>query len=258
LSDAERVTPDPAQCPLVVTHPVMRQRWETLTFLHWSFDPGAVQRLLPEGLRVDAYDGCAWVGLVPFRMRVGVRRSVGLPWVGRFCETNVRTYVRDRFGRPGIWFFSLDATRLGAVLTARATYRLPYFWSDMSACVGDGVIEYTCRRRWPQPVPANSRVRVAIGEMHEAGDLGARDHFLTARWRLFSTGGHGLRYAEAAHPPWPLWRATLLECSDDLLTVAGLPRPTTTPLVHFSPGVDVRIGRPFSVGPGRATSSGNG
>ena len=81
------------------------------------------------GLTVETMDGSAWVGLVPFFLRVGLPGVPSVPWLSRFAETNVRTYVRSRDGARGIWFFSLDAARLGAVVTARATYRIPYFWS---------------------------------------------------------------------------------------------------------------------------------
>ena len=118
-------------CPFTVDKPVMRQRWERLAFLHWPYDPADVQRLLPAGLTVDTFDGNAWVGLVPFFMRVHTPGDRGVPWVSNFCETNVRTYARDREGRAGIWFLSLDAARLGAVAVARASYQLPYFWSSM-------------------------------------------------------------------------------------------------------------------------------
>ena len=56
-----------------------------------------VQRLLPEGLTVETYDGSAWVGLVPFFLRAGLPRVPSIPWLSRFPETNVRTYVH----RPG-------------------------------------------------------------------------------------------------------------------------------------------------------------
>src|SRR6266851_10023184 len=44
-------------CPFTIERPVMRQRWERLTFLHWAFEPAAVQRLLPDGLTADVFDG---------------------------------------------------------------------------------------------------------------------------------------------------------------------------------------------------------
>ena len=45
------------RCPTPVERPVMVQHWDQLTFLHWSFEPGAVQDLLPPGLEVETYDG---------------------------------------------------------------------------------------------------------------------------------------------------------------------------------------------------------
>jgi uncharacterized protein len=231
-------------CPFTVDRPVMRQRWETLTFLHWAFDPAAVQRLLPDSLRVEEFGGAAWVGLVPFFMRVSTPGGRELPWASAFCETNVRTYVRDREGRTGIWFLSLDAARLGAVGTARATYGLPYYWSIMRLGTRDQEISYVSRRRWPGPAGTSSRVRIRIGDPISPDQVSKRDHFLTARWILFSVSGTRQRFARACHPPWPLHRAEALVVEDQLITAAGLPQPRDEPLVLYSPGVDVAIGRP--------------
>lgn len=231
----------------------MRQRWERLTFLHWRFDPPAVQRLLPPGLRVDPWHGSAWVGLIPFFMRVASPGGHQAPWASTFCETNVRTYVVDHEGRPGIWFFSLDASRLGAVTAARTTYRLPYFWSSMRLVEtgadpaedgGRHELTYDCIRRWPGPRSATSRVRIAVSDPFDPADLDERDHFLTARWILFSAAGSRRRFARAWHEPWPLHRVEVRAADDDLIVAAGLPRPEGPPLAHYSPGVDVEIGRP--------------
>jgi uncharacterized protein len=238
---------DPAACPLVVRRPVMLQRWETLTFLHWSYEPREVQALLPGGLTVEPFDGRAYVGLVPFRMEVGLPGVPTPPWAGRFAETNVRTYVTDRSGRRGIWFFSLDAARLGAVMTARATYRLPYFWSRMSVTRDGELVSYASARRWPAPHNVESRVAIRVGPAFGDHELTERDHFLTARWTLFSAASGHLRYADAQHPRWPLHRVEVREVRDGLLPAAGLPEPAHEPIGHFSEGVDVRIGRPHSV-----------
>jgi uncharacterized protein len=238
---------DPGTCPFAVDRPVMRQRWERLTFLHWPFEAADVQRLLPGGLEVETCDGAAWIGLVPFYMRVAAPGGQRLPWVSNFCETNVRTYVRDHTGRSGIWFFSLDAARLGAVLTARATpYRLPYFWSSMRIGQRGDQVAYLCRRRWPGPRPATSRLRIAVGPPAAPADVTPLEHFLTARWTLFSVTGSRLVSARACHQPWPLHRAQALLVDDHLLTAAGLPAADGEPLVHYSSGVDVAIGRPES------------
>lgn len=222
----------------------MIHRWDLLTFLHWPYDPDAVQRLLPEGLTVETFDDRAWVGLVPFVMEVRAGRGPAVPWLSRFCETNVRTYVTASDGTRGVWFLSLDAARLAAVVTARTTYRLPYFWARMRFDRHDDVVTYRCHRRWPGPRGTRSLVRIRIGEPYGADELTERDHFLTARWRLYSARRRGIRHAHAQHDPWELHRAELLELDDELLTVGGLPAPEGDPIVHWSPGTEVRIGLP--------------
>jgi uncharacterized protein YqjF (DUF2071 family) len=252
IVDDDGVGVERGRCPFVVRRPVMLQRWGRLTFLHWRYQAGAVQSLLPPGLTVETFDGSAWVGLVPFRMTVGAPGGATLPWASRFCETNVRTYVRDQEGRTGIWFLSLDAERLGAVVTARTAYRLPYFWSRMRLFTDGPVVRYRCSRRWPGPAGVRSLVSVETGAAYEAAEVTPLDHFVTARWVLFSVAGSRHRYARAQHPPWPLRRARLLDSDDGLVEAAGLPRPVGEPLVHYSDGVQVRIGMPqkYQVSPG--------
>jgi uncharacterized protein YqjF (DUF2071 family) len=224
----------------------MYHRWQTLTFLHWSYDADVVQRLVPKSLTVETFGGRAWVGLVPFFMRIRVPGIPYLPWISNFCETNVRTYVRDELGKSGVWFFSLDAARLPAVIAARTGFRLPYMWSRMRLERAGSTVGYTTRRLPPFP-PSGSRVVVEVGEPYHADELGDLDHFLTARWRLFSVSGPGerrQRHAPAQHAPWPLHHAEVRELDDELVVAAGLPAPQEDPLVHYSPGVAVRIGRP--------------
>ena len=224
-------------------HAAMVHWWEQLTFVHWRFDPAEVQRLLPPGLTVETFDGDAWVGLVPFYLRVGVPGIRSIPWFSQFPETNVRTYVRSEDGTSGVWFFSLDAARLGAVLVARATYRLPYFWSKMRIEHTVSTISYRSTRRCPRP-HGSSATTIEIGQPYAPHELTELDHYLTARWALFSAPRSGLHQARASHDPWPLYRARLVELDDTLLIAAGLSSPQGEPLVHYAPSVKVRIGWP--------------
>jgi hypothetical protein len=220
----------------------MYHHWNWITFLHWRYPPAMVQSLLPPGLTVETFGGAAWIGLTPFLME-GVRPPAlpAMPWLSRFREINVRTYVHDGQGRSGIWFFSLDAARLPAVLAARAGYWLPYFWSSITVRVAGGRIGYQCRRRCPA-AGARCDAEVEMGPPLAEAERDELAHFLTARYRLFTVIAGRLVAAEAEHPQWPLRRATVVRLDQDLLQRAGLPAPAGAPLAHASPAVPVRIG----------------
>jgi uncharacterized protein YqjF (DUF2071 family) len=226
----------------------MIQRWEQLSFLHWPVEAAAVAHLLPPGLDVDTFDGAAWVGLIPFRLTVRLPWTPPIPWVSTFAEANVRTYVRGPDGRRGIWFLSLDAARLAAVLVARTSYRLPYLWACASVARRSGAIRYTSIRRWPGSTGAGFQIAVAPGPQLPASELSDLERFLVFRWRLYTPARmklppDGLRIAatQVDHPPWPVHRARLLELRQNLVDAAGV-RVSGDPLVHFSPGVEVRFG----------------
>src|SRR5215218_4796419 len=122
--------------PLPDSSWVMGQTWDDLLFAHWRVSADAVRAQLPDGLEVDEHDGSAWLGVTPFVVTgLRARGMLPLPFVSSFLELNVRTYV-IRDGKPGIWFFSLDASSQFAVEAARRLYRLPYFRARI-----------TCRRR---------------------------------------------------------------------------------------------------------------
>jgi uncharacterized protein YqjF (DUF2071 family) len=124
----------------------MTMSWLDLLFAHWSFPPELIRALLPPNLELDTHGGRAWVGVVPFRMEnVGPRGLNWLPGVSAFLELNVRTYVVHE-GKPGVWFFSLDAASRLAVQAARLGFHLPYFNAQMRCETRDGWIEYSSER----------------------------------------------------------------------------------------------------------------
>ena len=223
----------------------MVQRWNDVVFLHWRFEPDVVQRLLPAGVEVDTFDGSAWVGLVPFHMdALGVAGWAPLPHVGSFPEVNVRTYVRAR-GRVGVWFFSLDVDRFLPAAVARIAYSLPYCSGTADHVRAGDIVTSRVERNWPRSSSAAATaIAVQVGEVIDHTQPLVR--FLTARWGLISATRNGrLRYAPVDHPTWDLHQADLLHLDDHLVTAAGLPHPDGPPRVMWSPGVDVRVGRPI-------------
>lgn len=236
-------------CPVPVDRPVMRNDWSALTFLHWRFDPAAVQRLLPPGLEVETFDGAAWVALVPFDMRVASRGNRAVPWATTFLETNVRTYVRGPDGTTGVWFFSLETSRLHVALVARATYRVPYCWAKLRLARQGDVLRYEATRRWPGPRGARSVVEVELGAAYDPAELTPLDHFLTARFQLFATRPFGgLLRTRVDHEPWVLQRTVVRTVDDALVAACGLPAPVGPPdHVCHAATIHVRLGGPTRV-----------
>ncbi|KJK52035.1 hypothetical protein UK23_04665 [Lentzea aerocolonigenes] len=238
----EPVTP---LTPRPVRFAAVGQWWRDVTFLHWAVEPEKVARFLPEGTVPDVLDGVTYIGLVPFRMHpIGGRIGPRLPYIGTFCETNVRLYSVDGEGRRGVVFLSLDASRLVPVLGAQTSAQLPYKWSSMRLKRFDDVLTYTSKRIWPGPRGASSRVVVRTGKPITSGDL---ERFLTARWGLHVAWHGRTIYLPNDHPEWPLHEAELLELDDDLVAASGLEAPSGPPVsVLFSPGVPVRFGVPVA------------
>ncbi len=190
--------------------------------------------LVPPEFDIEALDGSAWLGIVPFEIRGS--RFPAIPWTIDFPETNVRTYVRSPSGETGVWFFSLDAGKLLPVLGARASFGLPYMWSRMQVSVEANRIRYMGDRIWPGP-QAGSDIVVEVGEPNHS--VGALEVFLIGRYRLFSRLLGRIVTAEVEHVPYPLAKVKLIECRQTLFPVAGTPDE-----IHYSPGVEVRIGGP--------------
>jgi uncharacterized protein YqjF (DUF2071 family) len=236
------IEPISTSAPDLPGRPVASQRWSRLAFLHWRVDPALVAPLLPRGVRPDEHDGSSWVGLIAFHLdRATLLGSPAVPYFGDFAEVNVRLYGVDVSGRRGVVFLSLEASRLAAVIAARAAFSIPYFWSATSIDEeGADVLDYRADRHFGGGA---TRIRVRRGTAIEPDPTAA---FLTARWGLFTRRLGRTIFLPNWHEPWPLESAELLELEDSLVALAGLPGIATRPpdSVLYSEGVTTRFGSP--------------
>lgn len=222
-------------------YPVMRQRWSGLLFLHWPVAPELIQARLPAGLFVDTHDGRAWLGVVPFFMErvrpVGLPPLPGLSW---FLELNVRTYVHDAAGRPGVWFFSLDCNQPLAVEIARRAFHLPYEHATMHSTASGNQIDYSCRRSGGEETA--SFVYDLAGSA-KAAVPGSLEWFLVERYLLFSARPDGVIFCgRVHHPPYQIAPARCGGWSGAPLLWDGFAVPEEEPesMLVAAP-VDVRI-----------------
>jgi uncharacterized protein len=218
---------------------LMAQTWEHLLFAHWRAPAEQLRAHLPAGVELDRFDGDAWLGVTPFRLTgLRARGLPPLPLVSSFLEVNARTYVTAG-EKPGIWFFSLDASSELAVEAARYGYKLPYYRAEMRAEWRGGRLEFESRRRDSRGDPATLRIRYRpIGEPFE-GEQGSLAHFLTERYCLYTTDRDGrLQRAEIHHPPWQL-QAAEAKLEENTMPPPGLDLLDAEPLLHFSERQDV-------------------
>ena len=199
------------------------QRWRELLFLHWPMPPGKLRPRVPSALELDLFEGAAWVTLIPFA--IVESRPLGFPGVlaDRFLEANLRTYVRGPGGEPGIYFWSLEASSLLAVVGARLLYGLPYFPARMSMRRAGPRVEYASRRRLGGS--AELRLGWTVAKVFGAARPGTLDHFLIERYALYAARMRGVYRARVRHPPYPLHRASIDHLSETLRAAAGIPTP---------------------------------
>ncbi len=223
---------------------VMTQTWYNLLFAHWPIPVEVMRRAVPAALELDTFDGQAWIGVVPFGMsRVYPRYTLAVPWLSYFLELNVRTYV-TRDGKPGVYFFSLDAANPLAVEIARRWYRLPYFNARMTMRPGlretvDGWIDYHSVRTHRNAPPGAFKGRYRPASAVFTSQPGTLEYFLTERYCLYTPGPNGQVYrGEIHHAQWPLQIAQA-EIEINTMTLPhGLQLPDGPPLLHFARNIE--------------------
>ena len=227
----------------------MGQRWNTLLFAHWRLAPEVLRPLVPHVLDLDLFEGSAWVSVTPFCLsRLRARGLPAVPGLSQFPELNVRTYV-TLGGKPGVFFFSLDAGNIVAVLGARATYHLPYYQARISVREGtDGMIHYHCQR-FHRGAPAAE----FDGHYRPSGPVftaapGSLDHWLVERYCLYAVDRRdGVYRAEIHHEPWPLQRADADIQVNTMAQASNIALPAEAPRLAFARRIDVVVWAPERV-----------
>lgn len=207
----------------------MEQGWYDLLFAHWPFPVQRIRDAVPSELEIDMFAGEAWVSIASFHLRL---RPRGLPAMGklwRFPELNFRTYVRFR-GQSGIFFFSLDAGSLAAVLGARVFFRVPYFHSRMQIASEGSQVQFKSERRFSN---ASFRAKYRpLSPAYEAA-LGSLEHWLTERYCFFTVVRGKVFRTDIHHVPWPICKAEAAIPVSTVARAAGLPLDVPPALVGF-------------------------
>jgi uncharacterized protein len=218
---------------------VMEQTWHDLLFAHWEIDADLLRPHIPEPLEIDTFDGRAWIGVVPFTMSdIRVRYLPEIPYINQFPELNVRTYVTYQ-GKPGVFFFSLDATNFVAVQTARTFFHLPYYFAKINVKKENETIYYQCQRKSTETFQFNGSYKPISNVFYTQS--GSLEYWLTERYCLYTKHGETLYRGDIDHDPWPLQKAEAIITENSMISIEGYAIPENDPLLHYSKKLHVRL-----------------
>jgi uncharacterized protein len=239
---------------------VMTQTWNDLAFFHYAIEPSVLRALVPPALTLDLYQGSAWFTVLPFWMNhIRPPGIPSLPVLSTMPELNVRTYVTYR-GKPGIYFFSLDAGNLSAVWAARVFYRLPYWHAAMKV-----VRDRDVRKQANTPVSPTSPIHYSSKRIHgPAANHGpaefqgsyhpkgvarharvrSLDEFLIERYCLYAVSKNAIYRGEVHHLPYLLQLCEYDIHTNTMAEPIGLKLPQNPDLAHYSSGLKVLIWPP--------------
>ncbi len=222
-------------------NPLMHQDWRELLFLHWRCNPSDIQKTLPPGLFVDTFDGDAYITITPLYMQnlSFTNFPLSLPGMSNFIEVNVRTYVHDMHGNPGIWFYSLEIDNFVAAHGARMSYYLPCHHSSISLAKAQNVL--TIRGNRIGEDISFEFIYSGEEDLDEAAPE-SLEFFLIERYAYFSFSANKLYMGRVFHHPYPLAKSKVIRWSNSLIKANSLPVSNTEPdFIHYSSGVDVDI-----------------
>jgi uncharacterized protein YqjF (DUF2071 family) len=223
----------------------MRQTWSKLLFAHWRVPGDYMRDLVPEQLEIDTFDGSAWIAVVPFLMSgIRLRYLPPVPPTHQSLELNVRTYVRYG-GRPGVFFFSLDAQKRIIVETARRWFHLPYHHAAMRMKRETYVRYESTRTHLGSPGADLQSVYRPVSEPVQSRP-GSVEYFLTERYCLYAIDPFGrVLVGEIDHEPWRLQRAEG-EFERNTMTEDLGVELRGAPLLHYSDSIDVKLWTPVA------------
>jgi len=221
---------------------IMHQSWRDLLFLHWKIDPALIQETLPEGLFVDTFDGSAYISVIPFLLQdLHLPLIPPIPGFSNFVEINLRTYVNDKNGLPGVWFYSLHINSKLCAFIAKKVFGLPYHFAEIELKKSENThIKYNLKDENSSLMEFNYQ---PDGNLYLAKPE-TLDFFLLERYVLFSLYANELYVGRVHHVPYPISKVNATYKAENLFTFNSFKHPSQKPdLINYSPGLNVDLFR---------------
>lgn len=180
--------------------------WRDLVMLNYEVDPGLLERHVPAGTELDAFDGKTYVSLVGFCFnRTRLWGRIAVPLHTEFEEVNLRFYVRRRVGgeeRRGVCFIAEIVPRQAIAWTARLLYGENYVRFPMEHRIARSEIGRSVEYVWSVGDKRNRLFLEAPAEAI-APDDGSLEQFITEHYWGYSGQRYGASVEyQVTHEPW--------------------------------------------------------
>ena len=217
----------------------MHQTWSEVLFIHYPIQYDVLRKLVPDVLNIDSYNGTCWIGVVPFHMSaVRLRGLPPIPGTDQFPELNVRTYV-TLDGKPGVYFFSLDAANRLAVKGAKTVYHLPYWYARMEMITNSSTTQFTCKRVHNDEIELTCSYHPTSDTFR--AEAGSFEHWMVERYCFYTLNKAGVPLrCNILHEPWTLQTAEARLKVNTILSKQNIHVEEDEAIVHYAKKIDVR------------------
>jgi uncharacterized protein len=196
--------------------------WHNLLMFNYAVDPCMLQRFVPRGTELDAFEGRTYISLVGFEFNRTRVAGVVIPFHGCFEEVNLRLYVR-RLEKRGVVFIRELVPKFAVAAIARIAFGENYSRVPMSHSIhiqpetGNVEAEYC----WGSGTSRCS-MRMEAEKTSFLPPDGSLGQFITEHyWGYSSQSDGGCLEYEVQHPRWLVREAKAARFSGDATPVYG-------------------------------------
>ena len=181
--------------------------WINLLMLNYVVDPSLLERFVPSGTELDAFEGKTYLSLVGFQFNRTRLHGFVVPFHQAFEEVNLRFYVK-RSSRRGVVFIQEFVPRYAVAAIARLAFNENYSSMPMSHRIEfNPEFDVNAEYAWGSE-PNRCVMRVATeGESFLPPD-GSLSQFITEHYWGYAAqpNGGSLEY-EVQHARWSVRKA---------------------------------------------------
>lgn len=172
------------------------QEWNNAIFLHWQVELSELQKFVPKELKIDLFEGKPWVSIVAFTMEKMRRRNLpSFSPISNFDEINIRTYVKSKDQKTGVYFLSIEGGNHLSCKIAKAISELPYRFSK---------IDRTKDQFNSNNLEFNDQLDIKFSIGKRLVSKSELDIWLTERYALFQDSNSTINEFEIHHLEWQL------------------------------------------------------